>query len=209
MRYIIIFSNNNTRDNIYQHWQNSGKERRNWRREQEQEYNYHHLRLVGTSLYNSLCIHFLLAKTKIRSEQWLFISLYKYFTQTKPAYKVTIFSPELWLWSVLSRKKGLISALRITFLYCLLFSRESRTTNSLLETIQKRRKTFPCVRGSNYLLQAVLFSPPFVCLSVARIYQKLLHLLHHRPRTNPLKFGWIWLKIGSTIYKTLSVSFSV
>ena len=33
------------------------------------------------------------------------------------------------------------------FLYCLLFSRESRTTSSLLETIQKRRKTFPCVRG--------------------------------------------------------------
>ena len=33
------------------------------------------------------------------------------------------------------------------FLYCLLFSRESRTTSSLLETIQKRRKTFPCVGG--------------------------------------------------------------
>ena len=33
------------------------------------------------------------------------------------------------------------------FLYCLLFSRESRTTSSLLETIQKRRKTFPCVYG--------------------------------------------------------------
>ena len=33
------------------------------------------------------------------------------------------------------------------FLYCLLFSRESRTTSSLLETIQKRRKTFPCVRS--------------------------------------------------------------
>ena len=31
--------------------------------------------------------------------------------------------------------------------YCLLFSRESRTTSSLLETIQKRRKTFPCVQG--------------------------------------------------------------
>ena len=31
------------------------------------------------------------------------------------------------------------------FLYCSLFSRESRTTSSLLETIQKRRKTFPCV----------------------------------------------------------------
>ena len=34
-----------------------------------------------------------------------------------------------------------------SFLYCLLFSRESRTTSSLLETIQKRRKTFPCARG--------------------------------------------------------------
>ena len=33
--------------------------------------------------------------------------------------------------------------------YCLLFSRESRTTSSLLETIQKRRKTFPCIRGLN------------------------------------------------------------
>ena len=33
------------------------------------------------------------------------------------------------------------------FLYFSLFSRESRTTSSLLETIQKRRKTFPCVRG--------------------------------------------------------------
>ena len=37
------------------------------------------------------------------------------------------------------------------FLYCLLFSRESRTTSSLLETIQKRRKTFPCVRGLIYM----------------------------------------------------------
>ena len=36
---------------------------------------------------------------------------------------------------------------RRVFLYCLLFSRESRTTSSLLETIQKRRKTFPCVQG--------------------------------------------------------------
>ena len=33
------------------------------------------------------------------------------------------------------------------FLYCLLFSRESRTTSSLLETKQKRRKTFRCVWG--------------------------------------------------------------
>ena len=33
------------------------------------------------------------------------------------------------------------------FLYCFLFSRESRTTSSLLESIQKRRKAFPCVRG--------------------------------------------------------------
>ena len=32
----------------------------------------------------------------------------------------------------------------------LLFSRESRTTSALLETIQKRRKTFPCVRGLNF-----------------------------------------------------------
>ena len=32
------------------------------------------------------------------------------------------------------------------FLY-LLLSRESRRTSSLLETIQKRRKTFPCVQG--------------------------------------------------------------
>ena len=37
------------------------------------------------------------------------------------------------------------------FLYCLLFSRESRTSSSLLETIQKRRKTFPCVRGLSIL----------------------------------------------------------
>ena len=38
------------------------------------------------------------------------------------------------------------------FLYCLLFSGESRTTSSLLETIQKRRKTFPCVRGQRHTL---------------------------------------------------------
>ena len=30
-----------------------------------------------------------------------------------------------------------------------MFSRESRTTNSLLETIQRRRKTCPCIRGLN------------------------------------------------------------
>ena len=30
-----------------------------------------------------------------------------------------------------------------------MFSGESRTTSSLLETIQGRRKTFPCVRGLN------------------------------------------------------------
>ena len=35
----------------------------------------------------------------------------------------------------------------LRFFFYLLFSRESRTTSSLLETIQKRRKTFPCVRG--------------------------------------------------------------
>ena len=34
----------------------------------------------------------------------------------------------------------------LRFLYCLLFSRESRTTSSLLETIQKRREKFPCIR---------------------------------------------------------------
>ena len=44
-----------------------------------------------------------------------------------------------------------------TFLYYLLFSRESRTTSSLFETIQKRRKTFPCVRGSIFPLNTNLF----------------------------------------------------
>ena len=37
-----------------------------------------------------------------------------------------------------------------SFLYCLLFSRESRTTSSLLETIQKRTETFPCFLDNNY-----------------------------------------------------------
>ena len=40
------------------------------------------------------------------------------------------------------------------FLYWLLFSRESRTTSSLLETKQKRRKTFPCVRGLKHVKEA-------------------------------------------------------
>ena len=45
------------------------------------------------------------------------------------------------------------------FLYCLLFSRESRTTSSLLETIhvQKRRKTFPCARCLNHYLLYNMF----------------------------------------------------
>ena len=32
-------------------------------------------------------------------------------------------------------------------LHCLLFPKESRTTSSLLETIQKRRKTFVCIHA--------------------------------------------------------------
>ena len=51
----------------------------------------------------------------------------------------------------------------LRFLYCLLFSRESRTTSSLLETIQNLRKTFPCVRGPYSIIITVLtlWSPGF------------------------------------------------
>ena len=43
------------------------------------------------------------------------------------------------------------------FLYCLLLSSESRTTSSLLEIIQKRRKTFPCVRDLKGLFFGLVF----------------------------------------------------
>ena len=53
-----------------------------------------------------------------------------------------------------------------TFSYCLLFSRESRTTSSLLETIQKRRKTFPRVRGLclMVLINSSIFIDYLLCI---------------------------------------------
>ena len=48
------------------------------------------------------------------------------------------------------------------FSYCLMFSRESRTTSSLLETIQKRRKTFPCARRLRHYI-ANIDLEPLIC----------------------------------------------
>ena len=81
------------------------------------------------------------------------------------------FSGDELLWSMLIYCHGYILTREMTrptkapytrkrfpaFLYCLLFSRESRTTSSLLETIQKSSKTFPCVRGPNHELSLFIY----------------------------------------------------
>ena len=72
--------------------------------------------------------------------------------------------------------------------------------------------------------EEVMFSPLFVylfvCLSICLqdisksigsifMYVCFPAIMHTRPRTNSLKFGWIWLKIKRNIYKNLFVIFSI
>ena len=64
--------------------------------------------------------------------------------------------------------------------YCLLFSRESRTSSSLLETIQKRRKTFPCAHSLRLCANTVSFSLAFYIVLRPQGIRKQIKTLRKR-----------------------------